>query len=74
MNTWSYKDLRISALAFFRDLAEMKDNDKRLEEAMRLAQKLHDKFSEPENDLAKPIEKPKKVEPLLDENGEEVPF
>jgi len=73
MNTWNYKDLRISALAFFRDLAETKDNDKRLEEAMRLAQKLYDRFSEPENDLAKPIEKVEKSKPLIID-GEEVPF
>lgn len=73
-NTWAYKDLRISTLAFFRDLTDIKDVDERLKKAMELSNRLYEEFSEPENDLAKPIEKPKKVEPLLDEDGNEVPF
>jgi len=72
-NTWAYKDLRISTLAFFRDLVDIKDVDERLKKAMELSSKLYEEFSEPENEMVKPIEKPK-VEPLLDENGEEVPF
>ena len=72
-NTWAYKDLRISTLAFFRDLVGIKDVDERLKKAMELSSRLYEEFSEPENDLEKPIEKQSKVV-LKDEDGNEVPF
>lgn len=75
MNTWEFKDKRISALAFFRDLVEIKDNDKRLKEAMRLAQMLYDKFSEPEpsSELIQPIKKVKTKEQLIKEATDDSP-
>jgi len=61
MEKWEAKDKRISTLAFFRDLIDIKDPDKRLEKAMELSDKLYEKYRpfEASPELKQPIEKVK---------------